>query len=493
LWLETLEDRTVPSTFVVTNNADAGAGSLRQAILNANAHPGPDSIVFHLPSGQNTINLQSALPAITGAVTIDGTTQPGYQGKPVVELNGSNAGAANGLNITASNVTVKGLLIDDFQGDGVFIKGPSTGDRLQGDQIFNNGVDGVLIINSSGNVLGGTQAGEGNFIAGNGGDGVAISGRGATGNRLLGNWIGTLSDGSMAGNFGNGVTIFGGASGNTLSNNTIVGNGSAGVWIHDAGTNSNTVSGNYIGTDAASVAGFGNGLNGITISNGAANNTVRSNVISANTGDGVSLTGAGTTGNTVASNFIGTDRSGAAVLGNTGNGVEVASGANGNLIGGLAARAGNVIANNGAYGVSVNGASQVVILSNSIFANAAGGINFSGGANNGQAAPTLTSLVVSGTHATVQGSVGTPNTWFLLQVFKDGPNGQVLVATRWVQSDSSGNFTVNLRNVSSSDVLTATMTTAAGNSSTTANEITVNGPVVPPPPPPPPPGGIIAA
>ena len=432
LSLETLEDRTVPSTFAVTTNADAGAGSLRQAILDANAHGGNNTIVFHLSSGQNTINLQSALPTITRAVTIDGTTQAGYHGTPVVELNGNYAGAANGLTLAARNVTVKGLLIDNFQGDGVLIQGPSAGhDQLMSDRIFNNGADGVQIDNASGNVLGGNQARQANFIAGNGGDGVAISGSGATGNQLLGNWIGVLLDGSMASNFGNGVSISGGASGNTLTSNTIVGNGGAGVWIHDAGTSNNTLSGNYIGTDAASDTGLGNGTNG----------------------------------------------------------VQVTAGANSNMIGGWS---GNVIANNGAYGVSVDSASQVIILSNSIYGNAAGGINFSGGANNGQAAPTLTSLVVSGTHATLQGNVGTANTWFLLQVFKDEPNGQVLVSTQWVHSDSSGNFTVNLNNVSSTDVLTATMTTMAGNSSTPANEITVNGPVVPPPPPPPPPG-IIAA
>ncbi len=477
----------------MTTDADSGAGSLRQAIVNANAHPGADRIVFNLPSGQNTINLQSALPTITGAVTIDGTTQPGYQGTPVVELNGNYAGAANGLTIAAKNVTVKGLLIDDFQGDGIMIQGPSAGgDSVLGDHIYNNGVDGVQIVNASGNVLGGNQAGQGNFIASNGGDGVGISGS-STGNRLLGNWIGTLSDGSMAGNFGNGVTISGGASGNTLRGNTIVGNGSAGVWIHDAGTNNNNLVGNYIGTDAASDTWLGNGLNGVTLSAGAANNTLRGNVISANYGAGVSLAGAGTTGNQVAGNFIGTDNTGTMVLGNMGNGVDISAGANGNLIGGLSARAGNVIANNGGYGVSVDSASQEYILSNSIFANSAGTVNFSGGANNGQPAPTLNSLVVSGTNATLQGNVGTANTWVLVQVFNEGPNGPVLVATRWVLSDNSGNITVHLRNVSSTDVLTATVTTGQG-SSTFGNEVTVNGPVSPPAsPPPPPPGGIIAA
>jgi hypothetical protein len=496
LWLETLEDRTVPSTFAVTNNADAGAGSLRQAILNADAHAGPNRIVFNLASGQTTINLQSALPTITRAVTIDGTTQSGFSGTPLVELNGSGAGAtANGLTITAGNVTVKGLLIDQFQGDGILIQGSSaTADRVRGDQIFNNGMAGVQIDNAAGNVLGGSQAGQGNFIAGNAGDGVSISGAGATGNRVVGNWIGALSDGSVLGNGGNGVSIFGGASTNTLSGkNTIVGNGAAGVSIQDAGTNSNVVSGNYIGTDAAFDAGLGNSVNGVAIGDGAANNAVRGgNVVSGNTGVGVYITGTGTTGNHVTGNFIGTDQTGAVVLGNTQSGVEVGFGADGNFIGGGSARAGNVIANNGDFGVRVDSASQVAILSNSMFANVSGGIGLFNGANNNQAAPVLNSLVVSGTVATLQGSYGTPNTSFLLQVFKDGPNGQVLVTSVWVNTDSNGNFKVRLRNVSATDVLSATATVAQ-NTSSFSDEITVNGPVSPPAsPPPPPPGGVIA-
>src|SRR5439155_12916360 len=40
LSVERLEDRTVPSTFMVGNLSDSGASSLRQAILDANCHPG---------------------------------------------------------------------------------------------------------------------------------------------------------------------------------------------------------------------------------------------------------------------------------------------------------------------------------------------------------------------------------------------------------------------------------------------------------------------
>jgi len=66
------------ATFTVTNAGDSGAGSLRQAILDANANIGNDTIVFNIPgTGVHTIVLASALPAITQPVTLDGYTQPG--------------------------------------------------------------------------------------------------------------------------------------------------------------------------------------------------------------------------------------------------------------------------------------------------------------------------------------------------------------------------------------------------------------------------------
>jgi hypothetical protein len=86
----------VTGPFTVTNTKDAGAGSLRQAILNANAYPGTDSILFNIPTtdpgyqsstGSFRITLASALPTVTDPVIIDGTTQPGYAqaGHPLIQ------------------------------------------------------------------------------------------------------------------------------------------------------------------------------------------------------------------------------------------------------------------------------------------------------------------------------------------------------------------------------------------------------------------------
>jgi len=76
------------TTFDVTTTADSGAGSLRQAIEDANASSGIDTIQFAIPevqcsaAGVCTIALMTALPAITEGAVIDGATQPRYGTAP---------------------------------------------------------------------------------------------------------------------------------------------------------------------------------------------------------------------------------------------------------------------------------------------------------------------------------------------------------------------------------------------------------------------------
>src|SRR5437879_5637057 len=92
-------------TFSVTTTADAGAGSLRQAITSANGSAGTDTITFAIPgSGLRTITLTSgALPAVTDPVVIDATTMPGYStaGVPLVRLDNGTGSAITGLEIGA--------------------------------------------------------------------------------------------------------------------------------------------------------------------------------------------------------------------------------------------------------------------------------------------------------------------------------------------------------------------------------------------------------
>jgi hypothetical protein len=133
------------ATFMVTTTADAGAGTLRQAILDANADAAPDVIAFAIDSGLQTISPASALPEVTQPVTIDGTTQPGYAGTPLIELDGTNVppGLSGIALVSHTGSTVRGLVVNRFAvdnqtgGNGILLKNGG-GHTIQGNYL---GVD----------------------------------------------------------------------------------------------------------------------------------------------------------------------------------------------------------------------------------------------------------------------------------------------------------------------------------------------------------------
>ena len=108
-------------TFVVTSTADAGLGTLRQAIIDSNLNAGSTNQIHFNITGEApfVITPQSGLPNINVPVIIDGTTQPGYADTPLIELTGLNAPGSNGLNITAGNTTVRGLSLTRWGGSAI--------------------------------------------------------------------------------------------------------------------------------------------------------------------------------------------------------------------------------------------------------------------------------------------------------------------------------------------------------------------------------------
>jgi len=105
---------------VVTNVNDSGPGSLRQAILDANANPGSDTINFNIAGPSPKIQPLLGLPDIIDPVVIDGSTQPGFSGAPIVELNGSLS-AVRGLFVNAPGSTIRSLVINGFSTGAIII------------------------------------------------------------------------------------------------------------------------------------------------------------------------------------------------------------------------------------------------------------------------------------------------------------------------------------------------------------------------------------
>ncbi|MEG3874222.1 S8 family serine peptidase [Microcoleus sp. Z1_B5] len=272
---------------VVTNTKDNGAGSLRAVLTWANSNPGKDTVIFKIPttdpgynSSTNSFTIKplplSPLPQITDSVIIDGTTQPGFSDRPVIELDGSNVGLADGLYISAGNSTVRGLTINRFGVDAIrlidnggnIIEGNFIGTDVTGTQDLGNGYSGISVWTPN-NIIGGTTVKTRNIISGNDNVGIYITELNANNNLIQRNYIGSDVTGTKdLGNTNNGVAILD-ASNNTVggttieAGNLIFGNGKNGVFINGSGSTGNAILSNSIsGNDGL---GIGLGENGLTV------------------------------------------------------------------------------------------------------------------------------------------------------------------------------------------------------------------------------------
>lgn len=343
-----------------------GDTTLRAAIEEANASTGMDTILFNLPVFGVPLVPTAPLPAILEAVRIDGSSQPGYAGSPVVELDGSQAGTgADGLVITGGGSTVYALSIYGFDGNGIRLTGGG-GNRIQASYLgttrlgtppaWSNRQYGLSIEGSANNLIGGNHV-ERNQISGNHSGGVRIAGSGASGNVLQGNRVGTNPSGSqVVGNSGDGILIED-APDNTVGGTeslmrNLIGGNAHGVVISGTLATGNQVLGNYIGIDYVGNVALPNWSDGVLIQN-APGNTIggtaslaRNIIASSSGGYGLHIRGAAATGNQVWGNYIGTASYGDLDLGNSSGGVLIEN-APANLIGGASAGAGNLISANG--------------------------------------------------------------------------------------------------------------------------------------------------
>jgi hypothetical protein len=388
--------------YLVTNTNDSGPGSLRQAILNANASPNaasanpatsiPDQIQFAIPgTAPFVIHLLSPLPQITDQVDINGFSENNFlagnptafrnesiPGPEVVQLDGSGIDpskypSASGLTIAQVNCWVGGLIITGFSGAGIsLLPGPASEQGAIGDTIWSNliGVsafnllgsnlvtrgsnslaNGVgIAVASANNVIGNALDPNTNVIQGNNGAGIVFSGAAAVGNLVVGT--------AILDNNGDGILInaanetIGAASGNWISGNL------RGVHIQGAAAKGNIVQNNLIGTDFANNVSSNppssqrpNLFEGVLIED-APGNLIggaipgAGNLIADNGGDGISIqnnTTTGATGNIVKANKITFNR----------DGINISSADN--LVGGSGALDGNTIINNRRNGITVSG------------------------------------------------------------------------------------------------------------------------------------------
>ncbi len=436
----------VLATFTVTNTNDSGAGSLRQAIINANANAGADVITFNINGGgSERIRPTSSLPTITDTVTIDGRSQPGFAGTPLIDLRGDNAGAGvDGLTFssTSDGSIVRGLIIYDYSRDGIVIQ---------------SGADNITI---AGNWIG--TAGTGTTGDGNGDDGIEIAGA---------------------------FAVIGGTGAN--DRNVITNSGDEGINIVGSGVTGHLIQGNYIGVDPDGATGGGNNDVGIAIISGSGNTiggttAAARNVISKNW-EGFEVN---SSNNVIQGNYIGTDAGGTLNRGNRlGDGIQIQGSAANTMVGGTAAGAGNLIAYNAGDGVSIVAGSGHQVLGNTLFANANLGIDLGtsgvtandlgdgdGGANSLQNFPLLTSANANSAGTTIAGTLNSSASttyrieyYAIRQTVADATNGE---GERYlgfvnVTTDGSGNASVatTLANVwvNSGDRITATATNLATN------------------------------
>ena len=184
--------------FSVTNTSDSGPGSLRQAILDSNAANGGINTIGFAIAGQGvqTIVPLSLLPPISSPVLIDGFSQSGYAGSPLIEL----SGIQSGLTVVGSNVTVRGLDINGYAtGAGILISGSGATDNVIESNVLGADPTGATALpdrygvqiggGANANTIGGATAAAGNLIAFNIGAGVDVVGDSSTGNQITGNEI----------------------------------------------------------------------------------------------------------------------------------------------------------------------------------------------------------------------------------------------------------------------------------------------------------------
>ncbi|MEO6167181.1 MAG: PKD domain-containing protein [Chitinophagales bacterium] len=428
--------------YTVINNQDSGAGSLRQAMDDANNHIGKDKITFNIPASDvasRTISLLTELPELTGATVIDASTQPTGNVFGIsysrIQLTTDVAGMSQALFLGVDSCEIYGLFIRNF--------------------VFGVNISGAY------SKIGAIQKGNVIYQCSN----AAISLQFTHHAALQGNLIGVDTIGAMlAGSTGDGIRVINSyiisIGGKTLLANNIISGNDNGIYLENA--TFVDINSNYIGTNPAGFIAQPNqfGIYCTGINNNieiGGDSLFESNLISGNINAGIY----GVVSNSaIKGNVIGLDIAGAA-LGNGTYGIYFTFGAYDNVIGGPSLQA-NTIAKNGSEAIAFQNATCVRnnITRNNIYCNSTvsgtGGIKLNNG-NTSIAAPQITLVTNAGLGGTTI------------------PNGVVEIFTNdscvWCEGSSYiGNVTANANGVFTytgtiSGSVTGTVTDEEGNTS----------------------------
>jgi parallel beta-helix repeat protein len=345
------------STSTTATIADMGGLndiSFREALTLANLNPDFTVINFNIPgAGGHVISVTDFLPQLSTPIKIDGTSQSGYVGTPLIGLDGSAAGiGVVALSVNSVGSTISGLAIYGFNAHGIFINSIANNVLVSRNYLGLN-LAGAIVGNDHGIFIGGpSNIVDNNVISGNRRSGVFITNAGN--NVVINNKIGTDATGMLARpNTLEGVDVRSSENqiGRAGEGNLISGNLRWGVFTRGGSTNS--IRGNLIGTNATGQVPLPN-LIGVHLQ--SSQNRVggqdpgQGNVISGNSTFGILLFQSSATRNTIYGNNIGTDATGTIDVGNAIDGVRVVLAQN-NQIGGTSIGLGNVISGNGQRGV----------------------------------------------------------------------------------------------------------------------------------------------
>ncbi|HVD25014.1 MAG TPA: DNRLRE domain-containing protein, partial [Gaiellaceae bacterium] len=402
----------------------------------------------------------------------------------------------DGIRVTGGvGTTIRGLAIVNFDHRGIVLAAGSSNSIVEGswlgiDQFgpgssAGNELGGIRIEGSAGNRIGGplpeqrvSLGSNGNF----GGGQIEITGL-ASGNVVQGSYIGLNPDGAFTYDTEDGVLITSGASGNTIGGdsgldegNLVYGFYGRGVVLDGAGAD-NVIAGNTIGLSEDGAIGEAPEVGidvvaspdndiGDSVSPPGFANPSRGNVVVGADTVGIQV-GGGSGGTRIAGNFVGVHRSISSVdFGNFDGIVVVDSG--------VTIGPGNTIAFNTANGVEIDNEVSAGnrIVANSIHDNGGLGIDLQSFANNGLAAPTITSATTAGAATTVDGTVTAPAGTYFVEFFTNDDcdtsgagEGETYVgfATAVVDGSGSGSYTQDVPALPVGTVLTATATSAATN------------------------------